>query len=223
MNFNTYPDREMLAIALADKMASELEKGLLTHETVSLAVPGGTSPGPIFDNLCAVSTIDWSRVRVMLTDERWVPESSDRSNGKLIKERLMVGPAAKAQFVPFFVEGQTPDQAAGPLSENLAPNFPITLLLLGMGADMHTASLFPGSDGLAAGLDPNAPALVPIRAEGQEPRISLSAPALKGALSTHLVIYGQDKRDALQRAATLPLEQAPIATVLPDATIHWAE
>lgn len=222
MNIIEYPDRDLLAIDLADKMASELKTILDHQDRASFAVPGGTSPGPIFDTLCATE-LDWDRVFVMLTDERWVPEDSERSNGRLLRERLLTNHAAKAQFVPFFVEGETPDSATGPLSDKLAQHMPISLLLLGMGADMHTASLFPGAKGLEKGLSPTAPILVPIQAEGQEPRVSLSAVALDGAMSKHLVIYGQEKREALLRAENLMPEQAPINAVMSELTIHWAE
>ena len=222
MNMIEYPDREALALDLADRLAGALENSLLTHETATLALPGGTSPAPIFDNLCAVSRIDWARVKVMLTDERWVPEESERSNARLIRSRLLVNAAASATFVPFYVDGHTPAEAAGPVSDRLAPDMPISVLLLGMGTDMHTASLFPGAKGLAEGLSSDAPILVPIEAEGQEPRISLSAQALNGALDKHLVIYGSEKREALARAEALPPEAAPISAVLSNMTIHWA-
>ncbi|MEM6593972.1 MAG: 6-phosphogluconolactonase, partial [Pseudomonadota bacterium] len=87
MKMETYPDREMMMIDLAQHLAGELENALLTHERVSFAVPGGTTPGPVFDALCA-APLDWGRVHVMLTDERWVDERSDRSNTRLVKERL---------------------------------------------------------------------------------------------------------------------------------------
>ncbi len=222
MKIIDYPDRDLLSVGLADSLASELENCLLRHDHASFAVPGGTSPAPIFDVLAAVD-LDWSRVHIMLTDERWVPETSDRSNGRLVRERLITGRASTAQFVPFFVPGKTPDEAAGPLSDDLAVEMPISLLLLGMGADMHTASLFPGAEGLDAGLSKDAPILVPIKAEGQEPRISLSAKALDGAMSKHLVIYGDEKRAALERARGLSPHEAPIAAVLSDLTVHWAE
>jgi 6-phosphogluconolactonase len=217
-----YPDREALAIGLADRMASDLETALQTEPRALLAVPGGTSPAPIFDTLSGVAHLAWDRVSVLLTDERWVPEDSDRSNGRLIKQHLITNAASKAAFIPYFVEGQSPEEAAGPLSDKLAAHMPISVLLLGMGADMHTASLFPGADGLEQGLASDAPILVPIRAEGQEPRISLSAMALNGAMSKHLLIFGDDKRDALLKAQTLPDKQAPIAAVLNDMTVHWA-
>ena len=72
MKLLEYPDAEMMMMNLADTLAGELKNILLTHDTASLAVPGGTTPGPIFDSLCGVD-LDWARVHVMLTDERWVP------------------------------------------------------------------------------------------------------------------------------------------------------
>ena len=222
MNLQTYPDRELLVMGLADVLASELKNCLLVHPFASFVVPGGTTPGPIFDSLCAAD-LEWDRVHVMLSDERWVPEDHERSNGKLIKERLMVDRAAAAQFVPFYRDGMTPAEAAPGLSQELAPEMPISLLLLGMGADMHTASLFPGAEGLDAMLAADAPLVVPVSVAGQEPRISFSGPALAGAMSKHLVIFGADKQAALERAMTLDPVEAPIRAVLDGMTIHWAE
>jgi 6-phosphogluconolactonase len=222
VNIIEHADREMLAIDLANVLASDLENCLLAHPFASFVVPGGTTPGPIFDSLCAAD-LEWGRVRVMLSDERWVPESHDRSNAKLLKERLFVDRAADATFVPFYKAGETPETAAPKLSEDLASELPISLLLLGMGADMHTASLFPGAKGLAAMLQPNAPLMVPVSVDGQEPRISFSAAALNGAMAKHLVIFGDDKRAALERARGLDPQEAPIVAVLKEMTVHWAE
>ncbi|WP_299686744.1 6-phosphogluconolactonase [uncultured Tateyamaria sp.] len=222
MNLQTYPDRELLVMGLADVLASELKNCLLVHPFASFVVPGGTTPGPIFDTLCAAD-LEWDRVHLMLSDERWVPEDHARSNGKLIKERLMVERASAARFVPFYRAGMTPAEAAPGLSDDLAGEMPISLLLLGMGADMHTASLFPGADGLEAMLAADAPLVVPVTVDGQEPRISFSGPALAGAMSKHLVIYGADKRAALDRAMTLDPVEAPVRAVLDGMTVHWAE
>ena len=222
MNLQTYPDRDMLVMGLADVLASELKNCLLIHPWASFVVPGGTTPGQIFDTLCAAD-LEWDRVHVMLSDERWVPEDHDRSNGKLVKDRLMTERASNARFVPFYRDGMTPEAAAPVLSEELAEEMPISLLLLGMGADMHTASLFPGADGLAAMLHANAPLVVPVSVAGQEPRISFSGPALAGAMAKHLVIFGSDKRAALERAMTLDPIEAPVRAVLDNMTVHWAE
>jgi len=96
--------------------------------------------------------------------------------------------------------------------------------LVGMGTDMHVASLIPGADGLAAALAADAPPLVVLRAPGAaEARVSLSAPALAGALRLHLLIAGPEKRAALERARTLPVAEAPVRALLDEATVHWAE
>jgi len=222
MKIQEYPDRELLAMGLADQLASELKNCLLAHDFASFVVPGGTTPGPIFDSLCAAS-VEWDRVHVMLSDERWVPEDHDRSNAKLLKERLFVDRAADAKFIAFHRAGQTPQSAAPALSAELADEMPISLLLLGMGADMHTASLFPGADGLAAMMADDAPLVVPVSVAGQEPRISFSGPALAGAIAKHLVIYGDEKRRALEAAQSLSPIEAPIRAVMDGLTVHWAE
>ena len=221
--FVEYPDRELMMLALAGKITSELGAALRSNERASLCVPGGTTPGPIFDVL-AEQDLDWGRVAVFLNDERWVPESSPRSNTALLRARLLTGKAAAANLVPLYAEADRPEDALETLSEGLVPHLPISVLLLGMGADMHTASLFPGADLLEQALSDDAPILLPMRADGAgEPRITLSAPALKGAMSTHIVITGTQKREALERATQLSPQEAPVRAVLSNAVVHWAE
>lgn len=224
MNLIEYPDREMMMIDLANKLAGELNSILMHEDSASLVVPGGTTPGPIFDVLCAAD-LDWDRVSVMLSDERWVPETSDRSNTKLLKERLLIERAAAATYLPLYGDAETPEEKLDDLAAVIKPVLPISVLLLGMGADMHTASLFPGADKLVEAMDPHAPILLPMRAPGApEPRITLSAPVLAGAIETHIVITGAEKRAALEQAQHLsdPIK-APISAVLNGATVHWAE
>lgn len=222
MKFVEYPDAEMMMMDLANKLAGELRTALHNEDTVSMAVPGGTTPGPIFDELSAVD-LDWSRVRVMLTDERWVPETSERSNTRLLKSRLLKDHAAAAQFVPFYAEAPTPEDGIPGLAADVDAVLPLSICLLGMGADMHTASIFPGADLLDTALTGDA-TLVPMRAPGApEPRITLSAKVLKDAMNCHVVIKGADKREALEKAQHLAPQDAPIAAVLPNATVHWAE
>ena len=223
MKFIEYPDSELMMIDLASTLAGELENVLFHDERASLAVPGGTTPGPIFDSLCAAD-LDWSRVDVMLSDERWVPEDSDRSNTKLVKQRLLTNRAAAANWVPFYSGDATPEEGLSKMLAGVERCLPISVLLLGMGADMHTASIFPGADKLAEALDDGAPVLLPMRAPGApEPRITLTAPVLAGAMSKHIVITGAKKREALEKARHLSPTEAPVAAVLNGATVHWAE
>lgn len=222
MKFREYSDSEAMMIELADTLASELENTLLTQDTASLAVPGGTTPGPVFDVLCD-ARIDWERVNVMLTDERWVPESSERSNTRLLRQRLLTGRASAAKLIPLYEDAPAPEHKLADLDAGVEALLPISVMLLGMGADMHTASIFPGADKLAEALNGDAN-LVPMRAPGApEPRITLSAKVLKDAINRHIVIIGAEKRAAFERAVHLSPEEAPVAAVLSGSTIHWAE
>ncbi|WP_102107803.1 6-phosphogluconolactonase [Oceaniglobus roseus] len=222
MKLIEYADSEMMMMQLADTIASELSNCLVAHPWASLAVPGGTTPGPVFDTL-AGANLQWDRVHVMLTDERWVPETSERSNTRLLRQRLLTDRAAAATYVPLYAEAETPEEKIGELGEGIAAELPISILLLGMGADMHTASLFPGADRLEEALASDAPPLMAMRGGGApEPRITLTAPVLRGAMSTHIVITGAAKREALERARSLPVAEAPVNVVLGEATVHWA-
>lgn len=223
MNFVEYPDRELMMLALADKLAGELADFLRREGRASFCVPGGTTPGPIFDTLSGVD-LDWDKVSVFLNDERWVPEDSPRSNTRLLRERLLRGKALHANLVPLYQPAPQPEDVLADLEAQLAPHLPISVLLLGMGADMHTASLFPGADRLAEALAPDAPILMALRAEAAgEPRMTLTAPVLEGAMNIHILITGAEKRAAIERAEGLEPLEAPVAAVLKNATVHWAE
>lgn len=223
MKLETYPDREFLMLGLANVIAGQLADFLRREGRASLCVPGGTTPGPIFDTLSGVD-LDWGNVAVFLNDERWVGEESLRSNTRLLRERLLRGKAAAARLVPLYAPVEAPETALGALAEGIAPHLPVSVLLLGMGADMHTASLFPGADRLAEALAADAPVLMALRAEAAgEPRITLTAPVLRGAMHIHVLITGAEKRAALERAMELTAEEAPIRAVLDNATVHWAE
>lgn len=223
MRLQEYPDRDLLMLDLADRITGELADALRRNERATLCVPGGTTPGPVFDVL-AEQALDWDRVDIVLNDERWVPEDHPRSNTRLLREKLLVSKASTATLIPLYAAVDRPEAALAALGDALEDHLPISVLLLGMGADMHTASLFPGADNLKAALDDHAPPLMAMRAEAAgEPRVTLTAPVLNGALSKHILITGAEKRAALERAASLSAEEAPIRAVWANATVHWAE
>lgn len=222
MELVTYADSEMMMMELAQRLAGELRQALQSSDTASIAVPGGTTPGPIFDSLCGAD-LNWDRVSVMLTDERWVPEESPRSNTRLLRQRLLVGKAAVARYLPLYAPTETPEEGIPDLAEAISEVLPLTVCLLGMGTDMHTASIFPGADRLEDALTGDH-ILVPMRAPGApEPRVTLSAAVLSRAISRHIVITGPEKREALDRARTLTPEEAPVAALLKGSIVHWAE
>ena len=223
MRLIAYPDRDQLYHGLAKLLAEGLVAAIAERGHASLSVPGGTTPGPVFDILSQMP-LDWAKVAVFLNDERWVGEDSPRSNTGLLRARLLCGPAAKAKLVPLYAPSTQPEDQLTALAEGLAPHLPVSVLLLGMGADMHTASLFPGADLLTQALAADAPPLMALRAEAAgEPRVTLTAPVLQAAEAIHILITGAEKRAAIERARDLPPEQAPIRAVLDNATVHWAE
>ena len=212
MELIDYPDTDMQVLALAQILGRELRAALLRRDRAVLAVPGGSTPGPLFDLLSAAD-LDWSRITVLPGDERCVPADHPRSNAGMIHARLLRGPAAAARFLPLW-----PVEVAA-----VEALLPLDVALVGMGEDMHTASLFPGAAALPQALADDAPALVHIEAPGAaEPRITLSARTLTSAFGVHVLITGAAKRAAIERAQGMPALDAPIAALLPRATVHWA-
>lgn len=216
--------RERLATQLAEAVAEALRQDLSHQERALLVVSGGSTPVPFFHAL-AVCELPWSRVEVTLADERWVPEEHADSNARLVREQLLQGRAAEATFVSLTTGAATPEQGVDEVAERLAPlAWPASAVVLGMGGDGHTASLFPDSQELSLALSTGEPA-VAVRAPSQaQPRITLSADRLHRARRHFLHITGGDKRDALARAlAGDDLRELPIRAFLacPLAT-YWA-
>jgi 6-phosphogluconolactonase len=222
IDFLEYNHREDLVSKVAEILAADLISSVKGGGNAIFSVPGGSTPGPIFDKLCEFD-LDWKRVSIILNDERWVPETSERSNTKLLRERLLIKKASLATYISMYSDVLTPEVGIPKLQERIERNLPISVLLFGMGADMHTASLFPGGDNLEKALSSNAPTLLPMRAEGAlEARITLTAQVLNRSRIKHLVIFGKEKRTALEKAIDLPNRLAPISAILPGASVHWA-
>ena len=222
IDFLEYNHREDLVSKVAEILAADLISSVKGGGNAIFSVPGGSTPGPIFDKLCEFD-LDWKRISIILNDERWVPETSERSNTKLLRERLLIKKASLATYISMYSDVLTPEVGIPKLQERIEQNLPISVLLFGMGADMHTASLFPGGDNLEKALSSNAPTLLPMRAEGAlEARITLTAQVLNRSRIKHLVIFGKEKRTALEKAIDLPNRLAPISAILPGASVHWA-
>lgn len=225
--WNEFATRDELAAALAAKVADALQAAIARHGEAFLAVSGGTTPGRFMAAL-SQEKLDWSKVIVTLVDERFVPESSPRSNASLAKANLLQNNAAAARFAPLYHEAATVgDAAAMADAEIRALPWPLDAAILGMGGDGHTASFFPDAQGLDALLDPTSARIVmPVHAASAgEPRLSLTLPALVGAGLLVVHIEGAEKRSVLDGAMAAK-KALPIRTVLDRAPraaeIYWA-
>jgi 6-phosphogluconolactonase len=180
-------------------------------------VSGGKTPARLFARL-RDEKVDWTRTWVTLADERWVETTSEDSNERRVREGLLVGSAAAAHFVGLKNPAATPEAGADWVTRALTrvPH-PFDVVVLGMGEDGHTASLFPGSMALARGLDPAAPpACIAVNAlVAPHARVSLNLAALLDSRRIVLHIEGDAKWAVYQRArAPGTSAELPIRAVL---------
>ena len=224
----SFGSKEDLALALAEAVGDHLNEGIERRGLASLAVSGGSTPAKFFGALGRRRDILWEKVFVTLVDERWVPETSDRSNAGQVNERMLQGPAAVARFIPLYTGGAEPDEAAIARTNALQQSVPMPFDagVLGMGNDGHTASFFPGGVSLAEALEGEGPA-VAIRAPGAgEPRVTLCLRRLLDTDGLYLHIEGEEKEKVLERAlGEGPIEAMPVRAVLRQTrtplTVFW--
>ncbi|CAI8789232.1 6-phosphogluconolactonase [Methylococcus capsulatus] len=215
-----FDDNTSLAPALAAAVAEDVRAALATDPAAILAVSGGRSPVPVFEAL-READLDWARVIVTLVDERWVPETDPASNAALVKTHLLQGKAAAARFLPLY----TGDASAAAAETRLARSFaelprPFAALILGMGDDGHTASLFPASPNLEAGLalggtvENTPPCLAQVGAVAPTERVSLTLPWILDARHIYLQFGGAGKVEVFNAALAGPNRQYPVSFVL---------
>jgi len=224
-----FPDALALAHALSGEIKVDLEEAIAARGAASLVVSGGRTPAKLFTQL-RDEKLDWSKVWVTLADERWVDTSADASNERLVRETLLTGAAAASHFVGMKNPAPTPEQGADWATRALTRvTRPFDVVLLGMGEDGHTASLFPGSLALARALDRSAAAgCVAINAlTTPHARISLNLSALLDARRVVLHIEGDSKWQVYQRAR-MPgaVAELPVRAVLQQkevpVDVYWA-
>lgn len=209
------------ATALAQAVAKQLQQGVASRGSATLAVSGGRSPIPFFEQL-RQWPLPWSQIVVMLVDERCVPSNHADSNARLVREHLLQGAAAAATFVDWLSgvaqpEHHTPSALVEHALQTLHPvAWPLDVVVLGMGEDGHTASWFPDSPGLATALGSTAPLAWVRPAHAPHLRLTLTLGAVTGCRHLHLAIGGAHKRQVLDQALEghSPGPELPIQTLL---------
>jgi 6-phosphogluconolactonase len=212
-----YADLQTLSRELAADIAANLTAAIGARGLASLVVSGGRSPVTLFEML-REQPLEWDRVCVALADERWVAPDDAASNERLVRDVLLKDRAASARFLGLKNGAPTPDLGAVSAWETFArvPR-PFDAVILGMGDDGHTASLFPGSPNLPRALNPAAVAgcvgmWAPV---APHPRLSLNLTTLLDSRRIVVLITGEAKwRTFTAACAPGAVEDMPIRAVL---------
>jgi len=216
---------------LAVDIARRLTEAVTARGAASLVVPGGSTPGRLFDALTGQEA-PWDKVQVTGTDERWLPHGDPDTHETLVRTRLLKGRASEATYVSLKTGSPTP-AGAEPAVEAAISRMPrpFDVTLIGMGDDGHIASLFPQASGLEGALDPQSPLLVASfhvpEAAGSPDRMSLSLSALLDSRFLGVLITGDAKLSTLERAeAGDDAREMPVRALLNQdrtpVTVFWS-
>jgi 6-phosphogluconolactonase len=221
MNLLTFPDRKNLVIDLAEQIGELLTKGITDNGRASLAVSGGSTPVELFERLAGLD-IPWQDVVITLVDERWVEPTEDDSNEHLVRNHLLKDKALAATFIGMKNSAATASAGEKECEQKLHEvSRPFDMLILGMGGDGHTASLFPGAEKLSLATDMESGrtcmGIAPLTAPHE--RMTLTLPAILDSRHIFLHITGREKHDVLQEALTEgPTVEMPIRFILRQQT-----
>jgi 6-phosphogluconolactonase len=194
-----YDGRNELDSALTEVIATQLTQGIASRGSASLVVSGGSTPKGLFTALSSTE-LDWENVTVLLADERWVPETHADSNSAMVKSLLLQGEAAASTWIDFGAGQEDADAEVARVAEILSAMDTFDVVILGMGADSHTASLFPCSIELSEGLSTTEPVLMTQPTTAPHRRISLSKDRLLKTELGIIHLVGESKLEVYEKA-----------------------
>ncbi len=227
--FHEFADQQALCQKLSQRICAAIQKAIAARGKASLVVSGGSTPVPLFAALSEIS-MEWDRVFITLADERWVEVSDIDSNEASVREHLLRNQAKDAHFHGLKNSHVSAVDGESECGEELA-SFPrpFDIVILGMGSDGHTASLFPEAARLSNALDMGSGRLcmVIIPVTAPHDRMTLTLPALLDSRQIYLHLSGQEKRDVYERALESDsVEKMPIRAVLHQdkvpVDVYWA-
>ena len=234
IDIHSFSDPESLSTELATTISTLLSAGIAKNGRASLAVSGGSTPVQLFKRLSNID-LSWQNVDILLVDERWVTPDDPDSNEHLVKTHLLQNKATAAAFTGMKNSAKTASEGEAECSKQLQKILrPFDVLLLGLGGDGHTASLFPGAARLPQATDMNSGkvcmGIAPVTAPHE--RMTLTLPIILDSKQIFLHITGQNKKNVLKQAlVTGPAEEMPIRFILQNQaqkqkinfSIYWAE
>ena len=229
--FHEFASKEELAEALSSRIAELLALDFSTGAFASIALSGGSTPKRVLDLLGEKMGANREMTYFALVDERFVPAGDERSNERMIRHHLGLDEHPSSKFLSLYANGHTAVEAAHLAHEKLLEDeeMPFDVITLGMGADGHTASFFPGGDNLASATNPKIENLfLPMLAPGaEEPRITMTLPPITSAKNLFLHIEGQEKRDVYEMALKEgSVDELPIRHILRHTDVklqvYWA-
>ena len=238
--WHDYSQNEQLVEDLAQQIATKLQQAIENKGQAVLALSGGSTPIPLFQELAKLE-LAWSKVVVTLVDERWVPMHDELSNGKSIHDHFLIKLNETPKFVPLFTFGPASMCAESSLLSVLleycrctgsTPAKPaeFDVVILGMGGDGHFASFFPDAENVHDLVNPNCERelLTCHSPSSQVARVTWSLPMLLNCDFLALHITGDDKKDVFEKAlldrdaTQLPIRAAVFQDRVPLNVYHCA-
>jgi 6-phosphogluconolactonase len=202
-------DRKAFVRAAAQHIVAEIDRSIAERGGCSMALAGGETPRPVYQELArpgSAELIDWSKVDLYFSDERCVPPDDPVSNYGMVRETLLASETVKPAAV-HRIQGELGDrERAASEYESLLPPA-LDLLLLGMGADGHTASLFPGE---AALNETERRVIVAVGGNPPLPRITVTPRVIGEARSLLVLISGESKAETVRRAIDGPYDPSAL-------------
>ena len=220
-----FDTRDAASAAVAERIAGFVSAQVERDNEATFVVSGGTTPAKCFDYLSTYS-LAWDKVQVALSDERWVPCDHEDSNERLVRETLLKAEAGAASMLSIYQDDLSVDERCDSLQSQF-PASGFACSMVGMGADGHFASLFPGADSLEAGLKTdNKRFYIPVRTTASpHPRISMTLGALLQSAGILVLIFGAEKFGIYEKAQagdrTYPIAALLQQQIVP-VNVYWA-